>query len=151
MKSNISSSGGRSTINVSDDNQDRADATSSYDTDPKEIKFMRSTGTQMSAVTQINNFKQRTKSSSSSAVGGSTNIPSLPQNFECKYIGKTKCSGLWGIKNIREPVERLVRIAKRNTSLNDLPNVEALISEKGIYIVQKVNQSVVMRKIKLII
>ena len=45
---------------------------------------------------------------------------------------------MWGIKNIREPVEKLVLQAKRYKSLNELPSVEALISEKGIYIVQKV-------------
>ena len=122
------------TISAENEAQERAvGASSSYDDDPKEIKLVRNTGTQMtpngSTVSKISNFKQRTKSNS---------VHQLPQNFECKYIGKTKCSGLWGIKNIREPVEKLVRQAKRHTKLSELPSVEALISEKGIYIVQKV-------------
>lgn len=124
--------------NLSEDAQKRAvGASSSFDDDPKEIKLVCSTGTQMtpqgSSVTKVTNFKQRTKQSST--------VHQLPQNFECKYIGKTKCSGLWGIKNIREPVEKLVRQAKRFTKLSELPSVEALISEKGIYIVQKVKQN----------
>jgi hypothetical protein len=122
------------TLSAEHETQERVvGASSSFDDDPKEIKLVRSTGTQMtpngSTVSKISNFKQRTKSNS---------VHQLPQNFECKYIGKTKCSGLWGIKNIREPVEKLVRQAKRHTKLSELPSVEALISEKGIYIVQKI-------------
>lgn len=113
---------------ISKDILDRVDATSSMDDDPKQIKIVRSTGTQMSAVSKITTYKQRLKPNA---------VTRLPQSFECKYIGKTKCVGLWGIKNIREPVDRLVRTAKRHKSLNELPSVEALISEKGIYIVQK--------------
>ena len=116
---------------ISNDTNDYIDASSSYDDGPKPIKVVRSTGTQMTASIRssmsINN-KKRLKS---------IVVNTLPQVFECKYIGKTRCKGLWGLKNIREPVDRLIRNAKRNRSLNELPDVEALISEKGIYIVQK--------------
>lgn len=112
---------------ISEDSVNRVDASSSFDDNPKEVKLVRSTGTQMSSVSKITNYKQRIKSA---------NITRLPQNFECKYIGKAKCKGLWGLNNIREPVNQLVRNAKRHRTLQELPDVEALISEKGIYIVQ---------------
>ena len=64
-------------------------------------------------------------------------VTKLPQSFECKYLGKTPCLGLWGLKHVREPVDRLVKNAKRVSSLDELPTVETLVSEKGIYIVQR--------------
>lgn len=68
-------------------------------------------------------------------------ISSLPQSFQCKYIGKIRCQGLWGVRYTREPIDRLVAAAKCLPSVDDLPTMETLISEKGIYIVQKQNPS----------
>ncbi len=64
-------------------------------------------------------------------------IKSLPQAFLCKYIGKTRCSGLWGVRHTRQPIETLINTAKRLKSVDEMPTVEALVSEKGIYVVQK--------------
>lgn len=61
----------------------------------------------------------------------------LPQNFECKYLGKIRCHGLWGLKFVRQSVDELVKQTKRLNSLNDLPDFEALISEQGVHLVQK--------------
>lgn len=113
---------------ISGDLVDFKDASSSFDHDPKFVKMVRSTGTQMSSSMRASSLKKKFRS---------IVITSLPQVFECKYIGKTKCKGLWGLKNIREPVDRLIRNAKRKRSLNELPDVETLISEKGINVVQK--------------
>lgn len=113
---------------ISGDLIEYKDASSSFDHDPKLIKMMRSTGTQMSSSMRANTIRKKLKS---------IVVTSLPQVFECKYIGKTKCKGLWGLKNIREPVDRLIRNAKRKRSLNELPDVEALISDKGINVVQR--------------
>ena len=63
----------------------------------------------------------------------------LPQTFQCKYLGKIRCEGLWGVRYTREPIERLVSAAKFLKSIDDLPSMEALISEQGIYMVQKQN------------
>ncbi|RNA42345.1 Low density lipo receptor adapter 1-B [Brachionus plicatilis] len=112
---------------ISSDLMDYKDASSSFDHDPKFIKMVRSTGTQMSASMRSNTLRKKLKS---------VVVSSLPQVFECKYIGKTKCKGLWGLKNIREPIDRLIRNAKRQRSLSELPDVEALVSEKGINVVQ---------------
>ena len=61
----------------------------------------------------------------------------LPQTFQCKYLGKVRCQGLWGVRYTREPIDRLVNAAKCLQTIDDLPFMEALISERGIYIVQK--------------
>jgi hypothetical protein len=63
----------------------------------------------------------------------------LPQTFQCKYLGKVRCQGLWGVRYTREPIDRLVNAAKGLHSIDDLPTMEALISERGVYIVQKQN------------
>ncbi len=63
----------------------------------------------------------------------------LPQTFQCKYLGKIRCEGLWGVRYTREPIEKLVSAAKCLKSTDDLPSMEALISEQGIYLVQKQN------------
>lgn len=49
-------------------------------------------------------------------------------------MGKSRCRGLWGKKNIREPIDRLVRNAKRLRSVSELPKVKAIMSEKGIHV-----------------
>ena len=64
-------------------------------------------------------------------------INCLPQTFQCKYLGKVRCEGLWGVRYTREPIDRLVSAAKCLQSTDELPSMEALISERGIYIVQK--------------
>lgn len=102
------------------------DATSSFDDDPKQIKLVKSSSTQVTRTLNKRNKYHRTIS-----------VTRLPQNFECKYIGKTRCTGLWGLKHIRDPVDYLVTTSRQLRSLDELPDVEALISEKGIYIVQK--------------
>jgi hypothetical protein len=141
------------TKSIAQDEFENIDATSSYDYYPREIKVIRSTGTQMSTSSgPTSSILKQQSNSNTNSNNNNNNLnhnrtkqftsPSsikLPQNFECKYIGKAKCSGLWGIKNIRDPVDRLVNNAKRHKSLNDLADVEALISEKGIYIVHKPN------------
>jgi len=66
-------------------------------------------------------------------------VSKLPQTFLCKYLGKMRAQGLWGVRYTREPVDRLVDAAKRLKSLDDLPTMDVLISEKGIYVVQKVS------------
>lgn len=124
---------------LSNDQNNLIENSSSFDDDPKSLKIVRSTGTQMST------FSSSSSSSiklSSKKKLKSISIHRLPQNFECKYLGKTKCKGLWGLKNIREPVDRLIRNAKRHQSLKELPDVEALISEKGIYIIQAASPEV---------
>jgi hypothetical protein len=98
------------------------DATSSFDDDPKQIKVMKSSSTQITRTLnkrQGKNFK-------------TVSVTRLPQHFECKYIGKTRCTGLWGLKHIRDPVDYLVTTSRQLQSLDELPNVEALISEKGL-------------------
>lgn len=112
---------------ISTDMEDKIDASSSFDDDPKQIKLVKSTSTQITRTLNKRNTNYQTVAS----------VTKLPQNFECKYIGKTKCQGLWGLKHIREPVDFLVKKAKRLRSLEDLVDVEALVTEKGIYIVQK--------------
>ncbi|CAF0946792.1 unnamed protein product [Brachionus calyciflorus] len=121
---------------ISHDSSDYKEASSSFDNDPKYIKLVRSTGTQMTLSPSSSSLLKSTIQANRKKVK-SIVVNSLPQVFECKYIGKTKCKGLWGLKNIREPVDRLIRNAKRKRSLNELPDIEALISEKGINIVQK--------------
>jgi hypothetical protein len=150
LEKQFSTSASESTKNIAQDEFENIDATSSYDYCPREIKVIRSTGTQMSTSSgPTSSFKQQSNKNNNNISNSSNHNRTkqfmsassikLPQNFECKYIGKAKCSGLWGIKNIREPVDRLVNNAKRHKSLNDLVDVEALISEKGIYIVHKSN------------
>lgn len=56
----------------------------------------------------------------------------LGQTFECRYMGKTPCEGLWGKNVIRKPIDKLVRHAKRLKSVGELPNVRVTINEKGI-------------------
>jgi len=111
---------------ISTDTEDKIEASSSYDDDPKQVKLVKSTSTQISRTLNKRNSNYQT-----------INITKLPQHFECKYIGKTKCQGLWGLKHIRDPVDYLVKKAKRLRSLEDLVDVEALVTEKGIYVVQK--------------
>ncbi len=65
-------------------------------------------------------------------------VKKLPQNFECKYMGKIRCDGIWGLKHLRQAVERLVQKTKQKRSLDELANFEVLISEKGINVVQRV-------------
>ena len=63
-------------------------------------------------------------------------IIELPQTFECKYLGKSACRGLWGKRNIREPIDRLVRNAKRLRSVNELSTVRVTIGESGIDVME---------------
>ena len=156
LEKQFSVSMNESTTKIAEDKFENIDATSSYDYCPREIKVIRSTGTQMSTTSgptssilkQQSNVNTNNNNNNNNNINSNHNRPKqfltassikLPQNFECKYIGKAKCCGLWGIKNIREPVDRLVNNAKRHKSLDDLADVEALISEKGIYIVHKPN------------
>lgn len=111
---------------ISTETVDKIDATSSADDDPKAVKVVKSTATQITRSLNKRNSNYQTIC-----------VTKLPQHFECKYIGKTKCQGLWGLKHIREPVDFLVNKARRLSSLEDLVDVEALVTEKGIYIVQK--------------
>ena len=64
-------------------------------------------------------------------------IINLPQHFECKYLGKIQCNGLWGLKFIRQGVEKFVKRTRRLKSFDELSDFEALISDKGIFLVQK--------------
>ena len=121
---------------ISTDMEDKIDASSSFDDDPKQTKLVKSTSTQITRTLNKRNGNYQTV----------TSVTKLPQHFECKYIGKTKCQGLWGLKHIREPVDYLVKKAKRLRSLDDLVDVEALVTEKGIYIVQKLKPAVVQEK-----
>lgn len=57
-----------------------------------------------------------------------------PQIFECKYLGKWPCHGLWGMNNVREPIDNLVANAKHLGSANDLQRLKVTINEKGIQI-----------------
>jgi hypothetical protein len=68
-------------------------------------------------------------------------VNTLPQTFVCKYLGKYQAKGLWGVAYTREPIDRLVNTAKRLKSLEELPTMDVLISEKGIYVVQNFNNS----------
>lgn len=111
---------------ISMETEDKVEASSSFDDDPKQIKVIKNTSTQIS-------LGLNKRSSNSQLIC----VTKLPQHFECKYIGKTKCQGLWGLKHIREPVDRLIQKARRLRSLEDLVDVEALVNEKGIYVVQK--------------
>ncbi len=106
---------------IADSIETNVDATSSFDDDPKRIKIMKSSSTQ---ITRTLNKRQGKSFKTVS-------VTRLPQNFECKYIGKTRCTGLWGLKHIRDPVDYLVNTSRQLRSLDGLPNVEALISEKG--------------------
>ena len=106
---------------IADSNEDKIEATSSFDDEPKQIKVVKSTSTQISRTLHKRNNYYKTLS-----------VTRLPQSFECKYMGKTRCSGLWGLKHIREPVDHLVSESRKLRSLDELPDVEALISEKGI-------------------
>lgn len=125
----------KSTSMIADSSTDRVDASSCVDDDPKQIKIVKSSSTQVTQTLAKRNKSYRT-----------INVTRLPQNFECKYIGKTRCTGLWGLKHIRDPVDYLVTTSRQLKSLDELPNVEALISEKGIYIVQKEHQTTELEK-----
>jgi hypothetical protein len=125
----------KSTGMIADTTLDRIDASSSLDDTPKQIKIVKSSSTQVTQTLAKRNRSYRT-----------INVTRLPQNFECKYIGKTRCTGLWGLKHIRDPVDYLVTTSRQLKSLEELPNVEALISEKGIYIVQKERQITELEK-----
>lgn len=108
------------TSSIADGNEERIDASSSFDDNPKPIKIVKSTSTQITRTLNKRNKNYKTVS-----------VTRLPQNFDCKYIGKTRCTGLWGLKHIRDPVDYLVNTSRKLKSLDELPDVEALISEKG--------------------
>ncbi|XP_054280261.1 uncharacterized protein LOC128998239 [Macrosteles quadrilineatus] len=53
----------------------------------------------------------------------------LPQTFTVKYLGHAESRGLWGIKNTRAPVDRLVALAKQPGAV--LPVMKLTISTTG--------------------
>jgi hypothetical protein len=62
----------------------------------------------------------------------------LPQNFDCKYMGKLRCDGIWGLKYLRQSVDQLVEKTKQKRSVGELVDFEILITAKGLNVVQRV-------------
>ena len=63
------------------------------------------------------------------------------QTFECRYMGRNGCKGLWGQKNIRGPVDQMTANAKHLASINDLQRVRVTISESGVLIEPSLDQN----------
>lgn len=72
-------------------------------------------------------------------------VENLPQVFIVKYMGVKKCGGLWGIQNIRGPLEELVGEIQQKTKRGewgDLPLLILHVSPKGIHVREhKANKS----------
>lgn len=56
----------------------------------------------------------------------------LPQVFQVKYLGSHDARGLWGIKNIRKPVDNMVAAAKALSSRTILPFMKLVVSQDGV-------------------
>lgn len=63
-------------------------------------------------------------------------VESLPQLFVTKCLGKRECTGLWGLKHVRGPVDDLVNSVKKMKKGDDLPLAHMTISNKGIDIAE---------------
>lgn len=68
-------------------------------------------------------------SSSKTQDGGFLAQEELPETFTVKYLGHAESLGLWGIKNTRGPVDRLVGLAKQPGS--SLPVMKLTVSRSG--------------------
>ncbi|KAL5283827.1 hypothetical protein ACFFRR_006235 [Megaselia abdita] len=58
----------------------------------------------------------------------------LPMGFNVKYVGNETSKGLWGIKYIRRPVDKLVGLAKSLPADQILPTCNLTVSTGGINI-----------------
>ncbi|CAF2673380.1 unnamed protein product [Rotaria sp. Silwood2] len=56
----------------------------------------------------------------------------LPQYFLVKYLGRTKCSQLWGSSAVRGPIDDMVNNARKLPSVNEIPTLEACINTRGL-------------------
>lgn len=56
----------------------------------------------------------------------------LPQYFLVKYLGRTKCSQLWGSAAVRGPIDDMVHNARKLSSLNEMPTLEACVNTRGL-------------------
>ncbi|CAF1128669.1 unnamed protein product [Rotaria sp. Silwood1] len=56
----------------------------------------------------------------------------LPQYFLVKYLGRTKCPQLWGSTAVRGPIDDMVHNARKLSSVNDIPTLEACINTRGL-------------------
>ncbi|ESO10475.1 hypothetical protein HELRODRAFT_125222, partial [Helobdella robusta] len=56
----------------------------------------------------------------------------LPQRFLVKFVGSRPCSGLWGSKHTREPVDNMVQELRQMDKKDDLPLINFKIQEDGI-------------------
>ena len=69
-------------------------------------------------------------------------IDTLPQRFVTKYLGCKRCHGLWGIQNVRQPLEDLVEGLQGMPKGEDLPVMNIQVSNTGLHISEhKANKS----------
>lgn len=59
-------------------------------------------------------------------------VDKLPQRFVCKYAGSKPCTGLWGVRHTRAPVDQLVTELRGLPEGDDLPLVNVKISAEGL-------------------
>lgn len=59
-------------------------------------------------------------------------VDKLPQGFICKYVGSKPCSGLWGVRHTRTPVDELVTELRSMGPDEDLPLVNVKVSMEGL-------------------
>lgn len=59
-------------------------------------------------------------------------VDKLPQGFVCKYVGSKPCSGLWGVRHTRKPVDELVTELRGMGEGEDLPLVNVKVSMEGL-------------------
>ena len=56
----------------------------------------------------------------------------LPQYFLVKYLGRTKCTQIWGSTAVRAPIDEMVNSARQLSSVNEMPTLEACVNMRGL-------------------
>ncbi|CAF3312766.1 unnamed protein product [Rotaria socialis] len=56
----------------------------------------------------------------------------LPQYFLVKYLGRAKCPELWGSTAVRAPIDDMVSNARKFSSMNEMPTLDACINTRGL-------------------
>lgn len=59
-------------------------------------------------------------------------VDKLPQGFVCKYVGSKPCTGLWGVRHTRQPVDQMVTELRKLGEGEDLPLVNIKVSTEGL-------------------